>query len=99
MTVRQRDFRVLFALRNYQAITGHITAYYELPWHGVQVAERGTIFGGRRSHVRILPKISTGVIGAWLHLSRQALWRGGFDKGIRIIIPFEWRHPSPHNRL
>ena len=97
--VRQRDYRVLFALRNYQAITGHLTAYYELPWHDVRVAvsvgeylarDKGVTFEFSR-------RFSTGVqVGAWFTLtnvSSERFGEGSFDKGIRIIIPFEWVAP------
>jgi len=36
-TVRQRGLHVLFDLRHYQALTGHLTAYYEAPWYDPQI--------------------------------------------------------------
>jgi hypothetical protein len=98
-TVRQRDFHVLFALRNYQAITGHITAYYELPWHDVKVAvSAGQYLAGDKGVTfEFFRSFSTGVqIGAWFTLTNVSAVRfgeGSFDKGIRIIIPFEWAAP------
>ena len=36
--VRQRDYHVLFELRPYQTFTGHLSAYYQLPWYDAQLA-------------------------------------------------------------
>jgi hypothetical protein len=97
--VRQRDFNVLFGLRNYSAITGHISAYYELPWHDVRVAvSAGQYLAGDKGVTfELFRKFSTGVqIGAWFTLtnvSAERFGEGSFDKGIRIIIPFEWAAP------
>jgi len=98
-TVRQREFNVLFDLRHYQAITGHITAYYELPWHDVRVAvSAGQYLAGDKGVTfELFRKFSTGVqIGAWFsftNVSAERFGEGSFDKGIRIIIPFEWAAP------
>ena len=98
-TVRQRDYHVLFDLRHYQAITGHITAYYELPWHDVRVAvSAGQYLAGDKGVTfELFRSFSTGVqIGAWFTLtnvSAERFGEGSFDKGIRIIIPFEWAAP------
>jgi hypothetical protein len=98
-TVRQRGYDVLFDLRNYQALTGHLTAYYEVPWHDVRVAvsagqylagDKGVTFAFSR-------RFSTGIeIGAWFTLTNVSAARfgeGSFDKGIRLVIPFEWVAP------
>jgi hypothetical protein len=98
-TVRQRGYDVLLDLRNYQAFTGHLTAYYELPWHDVRVAvsagqylagDKGVTFAFSR-------RFSTGIeIGAWFTLtnvSAAQFGEGSFDKGIRLVIPFEWVAP------
>jgi hypothetical protein len=97
--VQQRGFDELVDLRRYQTLTGHITAYYELPWHNVGVAvsvgqylarDKGATFQLWRS-------FSTGVrIGAWFTLtnvSAQQFGEGSFDKGIVIVIPLEWVAP------
>jgi hypothetical protein len=97
--VRQRDYHVLFDLRHYQAITGHVTAYYDLPWHDVRAAvSAGQYLAGDKGVTFALSrKFSTGVeIGAWFTLtnvSAAQFGEGSFDKGIRIVIPFEWAAP------
>jgi hypothetical protein len=98
-TVRQRDYHVLFDLRHYQALTGHITAYYELPWHDVRIAvSAGQYLAGDKGLTfEFFRRFSTGVqIGAWFsqtNVSAKQFGEGSFDKGIRIIIPFEWAAP------
>jgi len=97
--VRQRDYHVLFDLRHYQAITGHITAYYALPWHDVRLAvSAGQYLAGDKGITfELFRRFSTGVqIGAWFSLtnvSAKNFGEGSFDKGIRITIPFEWAAP------
>ncbi len=36
--VRQRGFDELFDLRSYETLTGHISVYYQLPWHDFELA-------------------------------------------------------------
>ena len=98
-TVRQRVYDVLFDLRNYQALTGHLTAYYQVPWHDVRVAvSAGQYLAGDKGVTFALSRrFSTGVeIGAWFTLtnvSAAKFGEGSFDKGIRLVIPFEWIAP------
>ena len=98
-TVRQRGYDVLLDLRNYQAITGHLTAYYEVPWHDVRLAvSAGQYLAGDKGVTfQFSRRFSTGVeVGAWFTLTNVSAARfgeGSFDKGIRIVIPFEWVAP------
>lgn len=97
--VRQRGFDELVDLRHYQAITGHITAYYELPWHdvGVAVSAGQYLAGDKGVTFQFWRSFSTGVrIGAWFTLTNvpaQKFGEGSFDKGIVIVIPLEWVAP------
>jgi hypothetical protein len=98
-SVRQRGYDVLLDLRKHDAITGHLTAYYDLPWHDVQVAvSAGQYLAGDKGVTfQFSRRFSTGIqVGAWFTLSNvsaQRFGEGSFDKGIRIIIPFEWAAP------
>jgi hypothetical protein len=98
-TVRQRGFDVLLDLRHYQAVTGHLSLYYELPWHDVQVTlSAGQYLAGDKGATFALSRrFSTGVqVGMWFTLTNVSAARfgeGSFDKGIRIVIPFEWVAP------
>jgi len=98
-TVRQRGFDVRFDLRNYQALTGHLSLYYQIPWHELQLAvSAGQYLAGDKGVTfQLSRRFSTGVqIGAWFTLtnvSAEQFGEGSFDKGIRIVIPFEWVAP------
>lgn len=97
--VRQRGFDVLFDLRGYTALTGHLTAYYQMPWYDLQLAvSAGQYLAGDKGVTfQLTRRFSTGVeVGAWFTLTNVSPSRfgeGSFDKGIRIIIPFEWVAP------
>jgi hypothetical protein len=97
--VRQRGYDELFELLRYQTLTGHITAYYELPWHnvGVAISAGQYLAGDKGVTFQFWRSFSTGVqIGAWFTLtnvSAQQFGEGSFDKGIQIIIPLEWVAP------
>lgn len=98
-TVRQRGFDDLLDLRHYQALTGHITAYYQLPWHDVSVGVSGGQYlaGDKGVTFQFFRSFSTGVrIGAWFtvtNVSARQFGEGSFDKGIYIFIPLEWVAP------
>jgi hypothetical protein len=98
-TVRQRGYDVLLDLRHYQAITGHLSLYYELPWHDVQVTLSAGQYlaGDKGATFELSRRFSTGVrVGMWFTLTNVSATRfgeGSFDKGIRIVIPFEWVAP------
>jgi hypothetical protein len=97
--VQQRDYNVLFDLRHYRALTGHFTAYYQMPWHDLRVSmSAGQYLAGDKGVTfELSRRFSTGVqVGAWFTLtnvSPQRFGEGSFDKGIRIVIPFEWVAP------
>jgi hypothetical protein len=97
--VRQRGYDVLLDLRRYTTLTGHITAYYELPWHDVEVAvSAGRYLAGDKGVTfEVARRFSTGIrISAWTtftNVSAAQFGEGSFDKGIRIVIPFEWAAP------
>jgi hypothetical protein len=97
--VQQRDYNVLFDLRHYRALTGHLSLYYQMPWHDLRLAmSAGQYLAGDKGVTfELSRRFSTGVqVGAWFTLtnvSAQKFGEGSFDKGIRIVIPFEWVAP------
>ena len=97
--VQQRDFNRLFGLRNYRTVTGHVSLYYQLPWHGLEARVHigrylAGDYGGTFELVR---RFESGVeIGGWFTLTNVSPARfgeGSFDKGIRITLPLEWIVP------
>ena len=98
-TLRQRGFDVLFDLRDHDALTGHLTFYYDLPWHDVRasVSAGQYLAGDKGITFALTRRFLTGIqVGAWAtftNVSAQRFGEGSFDKGIRIVIPFEWAAP------
>jgi len=97
--VQQREYERLFALRDYQTITGHATFYYETPWNDISLRfhvgrylarDYGYTFEAVRT-------FRTGIqVGAWFtitNVSAEQFGEGSFDKGIMIRIPMEWTLP------
>ena len=97
--VKQRDFNRLLGFQNYSVITGHITAYYQSPWYGLNFQVRGGEYlaGDRGVTVEVSRRFSTGVeIGAFFtktNVSAAQFGEGSFDKGILIRIPLGWALP------
>ncbi|MEJ1968795.1 MAG: YjbH domain-containing protein [Rhizomicrobium sp.] len=97
--VWQRDFNRLFGLQNYHVFTGHVTAYYESPWDGLNFAVHAGRFlaGDYGASIEVTRRFSTGVeVGAFATFTNVPFSRfgeGSFDKGIVIHIPLEWALP------
>jgi Bacterial putative lipoprotein (DUF940). len=97
--VWQRDYNRLFGRNAYQTLTGHISAYYQSPWYGLNYAVHvgRYLAGDNGATFEIKRRFSSGVeIGAWATLTNVPFSRfgeGSFDKGIIIHIPFEWGVP------
>ncbi len=102
--VQQRDFDKLFGLRDYNIVTGHVSAYYDF----------GNGFHGQVDVGRYL----AGDVGATFSLDREFAngWRigtfatltdvsaedfgeGSFDKGFRVTIPLGPSLGTPTRRL
>jgi hypothetical protein len=98
--VQQRDFDMLFGFQDYDVLTGHVSAYYQM---------------GGGYHARVdVGRYLAGDVGATLALSRQfnngwevgayvtrtdatfeEFGEGSFDKGITLSIPFDWFSGTP----
>jgi hypothetical protein len=98
--VRQRAYNQLFGLRDYQTITGHLAAYYDTPYYDYRLG----LYAGRYlagdygATFEAVRHFRTGVrVGGWAtftNVSFEDFGEGSFDKGIRIVIPFEWLIPT-----
>ncbi len=97
--VKQRNFDRLFGLQKYKVATGHVSLYYQSPWHDVNFTLRaGQYLAGDRGITFIASRrFSTGVeIGAYFtktNVSATQFGEGSFDKGILIRIPLDWALP------
>jgi len=97
--VKQRAFDRLFGFRKYSVTTGHITIYYQSPWHDINFTLRaGQYLAGDRGVTFMASRrFSTGVeVGAYFtktNVSAAQFGEGSFDKGIFIRIPLGWALP------
>ncbi|HXC56353.1 MAG TPA: YjbH domain-containing protein [Rhizomicrobium sp.] len=97
--VWKRDFDRLFGVQGYHVLTGHITAYYQSPWYGLNFAVHAGRYlaGDYGATFEVTRRFDTGVeIGAFATFTNVPFAKfgeGSFDKGIVIHIPFEWALP------
>jgi len=91
----QRDFDQRFSLRDYRVNSGHITAYWDTRWQGVEakLMMGQYLAGDKGATVEIARRFNNGArMGAWVtktNISSAAFGEGSFDKGIFISIPFD----------
>jgi hypothetical protein len=92
---RQRDFDQLFGFQDYDTITGHVSAYYDLgngfhtqldvgrylaeDWGATLTLDREFSNGFRVGAFATITDVSSDDFG-----------EGSFDKGIRITVPITW---------
>lgn len=97
---RQRDFDMLFGFQDYDVITGHASAYYDLGNGFRTQLDVGRYLAGDWGATFTLDReFNNGVkIGGFFTLtdvSPEEFGEGSFDKGIRIEIPFSWLTGQP----
>ncbi len=82
-------------MRDYQTFTGHLTAYWDTRWQGVQAnisvgqylaKDKGVTLEVTR-HFR--NGVVIGVYATKTNVSAQTFGEGSFDKGIYLTIPFD----------
>jgi len=93
--VKQRAFNQRFGFRDYQVVTGHVNAYYDLPFQGMRLTihagrylarDRGVTFDLSRefkSGVRV------GGFFTLTNVSAAQFGEGSFDKGFYISFPLD----------
>jgi hypothetical protein len=95
----QRGFLRQFDLMSYHVLTGHVSAYYESPWYGLDFrADVGRYLAGDSGGtVTISRRFDTGVeIGLFATLTNvpfSKFGEGAFDKGFLIRIPLDFMTP------
>ncbi len=93
--VRQRAFNEGFGFRNYQVLTGHVSAYYELR-NGFQAkVDVGRYLAGDLGATFTLDReFRNGwKVGAFFTLTNvpfSTFGEGSFDKGLRFTVPLSW---------
>ena len=103
--VWQRGFDRLFDLHPYNVVTGHISAYYQSPWYGLNfnIHAGRYLAGDYGATFEMTRRFSTGVeIGAYATFTNvpfSKFGEGGFDKGLIMRIPVEWMLPTFSNSV
>ena len=97
---RQRDFDVLFGFQNYDVVTGHASAYYDLGNGFRAQVDAGRYLAGDWGATFTLDReFNNGVrIGGFFTLTdvtSAEFGEGSFDKGIRVDIPLSWLTGRP----
>jgi hypothetical protein len=98
--VWQRGFDRLFNLQNYSVTTGHVSVYYQSPWHGMNfnIHVGRYLAGDYGATFEVTRRFSTGVeIGAYATFTNVPFAKfgeGSFDKGIMVRVPLEWLLPT-----
>ena len=93
--VRQRAFEQDFGLRDYEASTGHVTAYWDTGWQDVVAKiSAGQYLAGDRGVTldisRVFPNgVTMGAYATKTNVSAEQFGEGSFDKGVYVTIPFD----------
>jgi hypothetical protein len=91
----QRDFDQRFSLRDYRVNSGHITAYWDTRWQGVEakLMVGQYLAGDKGATLEVSRRFSNGArMGAWVtktNVSSAGFGEGSFDKGVFFSIPFD----------
>ncbi|WP_235856074.1 YjbH domain-containing protein [Mesobaculum littorinae] len=100
---KQRDYDVQFGFQDYDVVTGHLSAYYDIGggYHAqVDVGrylagDYGATFGFDREFEN---GWSVGAFATVTDVSAEDFGEGSFDKGIRLRIPTSWFTGEPTRR-
>lgn len=91
----QRDFDQRWSLRDYRVNSGHITAYWDSGWQGVEakLMVGQYLAGDRGATVEVSRRFNNGArMGAWItktNVPAATFGEGSFDKGVFISLPFD----------
>jgi hypothetical protein len=98
--VRQRGFAQHFGLRDYQVLTGHLTAYIDTGLdHVLATVSVGRYlardWGGTLDLSRSFDNgVRMGAYATFTNVSRKQFGEGSFDKGIYLSVPFDLMLPK-----
>ena len=94
--VQQRDYDLLFGLRDYKTTTGHLNLYYIEPKTKVLFAVRGGRFLAKDSGFnfdfsrRFKSGFQLGVFFSLTDISKREFGEGSFDKGFYFHVPLDF---------
>lgn len=98
--VKQRDFDTLFSFRDYEATTGHLSAYYDFGKGFLGQVDVGRYLLGDWGATFTLDREfangwKVGAYATFTDLSAADFGEGSFDKGVRLTIPVSWTTGKP----
>lgn len=97
--VQQRDFNELLGFQHYRVLTGHLSMYYQSPYHGMnfELHVGRYLAGDYGATFEVTRRFDSGVeIGAFATLTNvpfSKFGEGSFDKGFIIHIPVDFLAP------
>lgn len=98
--VKQRDFDQQFGFQNYDVVTGHLSAYWDIGngYHG-QIDAGRYLAGDWGATFALDREFNNGWrVGAYATFTDvpfATFGEGSFDKGLRITIPIDWLAGEP----
>jgi hypothetical protein len=98
--VKQRDFDQRLGFRNYDVLTGHVSAYYDMDNGFIAQLDAGRYLAGDLGATFTLNRqFNNGMkVGAFFTLTDipfKDFGEGSFDKGISLSIPMSWGLGKP----
>ncbi|WP_099826321.1 YjbH domain-containing protein [Oceaniglobus indicus] len=98
--VRQRDFDLMFGFRDYDVVTGHMSAYYSFENGYHAQVDVGRYLAGDYGATLYLDREfrngwKVGAFATLTDVSSEDFGEGSFDKGIRLEIPVSWFLGTP----
>ncbi len=99
---RQRDFDQRFGFRDYDIVTGYVSAYYSFGDGYLAQVDVGRYLAGDVGATLSLDREfgngwRVGAFATKTDVSAEEFGEGSFDKGIRMVIPLNWvtGRPTP----
>lgn len=101
--VMQRDYDQLFGFQDYDVLTGHLSAYYEMPQGYQAQLDVGRYLAGDYGATLALNREfengwRVGVFATLTDVPFDDFGEGSFDKGITISMPLSWSLGTPTAR-
>lgn len=101
---RAREYDLRFGLRDYDVITGHVSAYYDFENGFHAQIDAGRYLAGDWGATLSLDREfengwRVGAFATLTDVSAAEFGEGSFDKGIRLSIPVSWFTGQPNTRI
>ncbi len=102
---RKRNYDRLFGFQDFDTVTGHLSAYYEIArGYHVEILAGRYLAGDVGATLAVSRRFANGwEIGAYAtrtNVSFAEFGEGSYDKGLRIVAPLDWVRGRPtRNRV